>query len=76
VFPVEIDLDNPKFHVQLERLLRVANALAAAKAQGGFVGRVKRLGLTAAAAAHFARLFLLPARRNALPAQVRLSPAW
>jgi magnesium-protoporphyrin IX monomethyl ester (oxidative) cyclase len=37
---------------------------------------VKRAGLTAAAAVHFARLFLLPARRNALPAQVRLSPAW
>jgi magnesium-protoporphyrin IX monomethyl ester (oxidative) cyclase len=76
VFPVEIDLDNPKFHAQLEKLLRVANAMAAAKAQGGFVGRIKRLGLTAAAAAHFTRLFLLPARPNALPAQIRLSPAW
>jgi magnesium-protoporphyrin IX monomethyl ester (oxidative) cyclase len=76
VFPVEIDLDNPKVAILLEKLRHITNAQAAAKAQGGMVGKVKRAGLTAAAAVHFARLFLLPARRNALPAQVRLSPAW
>jgi len=76
VFPVEIDLDNPKFHALLEKLRHIANASAAARAQGGLVGRAKRAGLTAAAAVHFVRLFLLPARRNVLPAQVRLAPAW
>ena len=76
VFPVEIDLDNPKFRMLLDRLLQIARASAAARVQGGVVGKLKRLGLNAAAAVHFTRLFLLPARRNALPAQVRLVPAW
>jgi len=76
VFPVEIDLDNPAFAARLESLRKITVASAAARAQGGLMGKVKRAGLTAAAAFHFARLYLIPARRNALPAQVRLSPAW
>jgi magnesium-protoporphyrin IX monomethyl ester (oxidative) cyclase len=37
---------------------------------------VKRLLLTGSAAITFARLYLLPARGNALPENVRLQPAW
>ncbi len=76
VFPVEIDLDNPGFHARLESLRRITEALAAARAKGGVMGRVRRAGLSAAAAFHFGRLFLQPARRNVLPAQVRMAPAW
>jgi magnesium-protoporphyrin IX monomethyl ester (oxidative) cyclase len=55
---------------------RVADGLAAAKAKGGVVGGIKRVGWTAAAAAAFARLYLLPAKPNELPAQIRMAPAW
>ncbi|MCW6507312.1 magnesium-protoporphyrin IX monomethyl ester (oxidative) cyclase [Lichenifustis flavocetrariae] len=76
VFPITLDLENPVFHAGLDRLLRITNAMAEAKRQGGLVGNIKRVGLVAAAAATFARLFLLAPKSNALPATIRLSPAW
>jgi magnesium-protoporphyrin IX monomethyl ester (oxidative) cyclase len=76
VFPIMLDLDNPAFKAGLRRLWRIMEASAAAQRKGGFVGACKRAGLGLAAAGVFARLFLLPAKRNELPQQVRLQPAW
>jgi magnesium-protoporphyrin IX monomethyl ester (oxidative) cyclase len=76
VFPLELDIDHPAFRAGLERMRRISDRMAAAQRQGGLVGGLKRLGLGAAAAATFARLYVLPAKRNALPAQVRLAPVW
>jgi magnesium-protoporphyrin IX monomethyl ester (oxidative) cyclase len=76
VFPVELDLDNPAFLAGLERLRRITVASGAARAQGGLIGKARRIGLTAAAGIGFVRLFLLPARRNAIPRTIRLAPAW
>jgi len=76
VFPIELDLDSPSFRAGLDRMLHIADASAAARAQGGLLGALKRVGLTAAAGFAFARLFLLPARRNAVPDHTRLAPAW
>ncbi len=76
IFPLTLDLDNPKFHAGLERLRRLSEAGAAARAEGGLKGGLKRLGLAVAGAATFARLYVLPVNRNELPSQVRLAPAW
>jgi magnesium-protoporphyrin IX monomethyl ester (oxidative) cyclase len=76
VFPVEIDTENPKLRAGFERLRRLTVAINAAKAQGGLIGGIKKLGLTAAAGATFARLYLLPTRRNQIPALSRLEPVW
>ena len=76
VFPVELDIDHPAFRAGLERLRRITVAMGAARARGGLIGRVKRLGLTAAAAAAFVRLYLLPVRNNATPLQVRMAATW
>jgi magnesium-protoporphyrin IX monomethyl ester (oxidative) cyclase len=76
VFPVSLDLDSPEFRAGLERLRRITEATAAARTRGGFGGRVRRLGLGAAAAATFARLYVLRPKGNAIPVQVRLAPAW
>ena len=78
VFPLTLDIDNPAFHAGLERLLAdLRERCAAARAQGGLVGTLKRAGLGLARRCDLRPA--LPAARpssNALPRQVRLAPAW
>ena len=76
VFPLTLDLDSPAFRAGLERLWGITQAMDAAKRQGGIAGKLKGYGLTAAAAFSFVRLYLVPSKRNIVPASVRLSPAW
>jgi magnesium-protoporphyrin IX monomethyl ester (oxidative) cyclase len=76
VFPLTINLDDPRFRACLDRLCRIGDASAAAREQGGVVGAVKRAGCAVAAGATFLRLLLLPAQPNALPQDARLSPTW
>jgi len=76
VFPISLDIDNPKFRAGLERLREIAEAVAAAKARGGVLGALQRARLAAAAVTTFARLYLLPVHEHELPGQVRMAPAW
>jgi len=76
VFPLILDLDHPAFRSGLDRLWRIAEASAAEKSRGGIMSRIKRIRLGIAGAATFARLLLLPAKRNVLPHRVTLAPAW
>ncbi len=76
VFPVSLDLDHPAFAAGLERLRAITASKAAARRQGGLMGRLKGAGLTVAAACAFVRLYAIPVKDNASPAQVRMSPAW
>ncbi|MFZ5558083.1 MAG: magnesium-protoporphyrin IX monomethyl ester (oxidative) cyclase [Pseudomonadota bacterium] len=76
VFPLTLDIDHPAFRAGLERLTRLAAAAKRAKQQGGPVGWIKRGGIALAGLATFARLYLLPAKGNELPRQVRIAPTW
>ncbi|WP_108659931.1 magnesium-protoporphyrin IX monomethyl ester (oxidative) cyclase [Acuticoccus kandeliae] len=76
VFPVLLDIDNPAFRRGLERLRTNGEAMAKAKAEGGVGGAIRRSWLAARSAAIFARLYLLPVKRNDLPDTVRLQPVW
>jgi len=76
VFPMTLDTDNPAFRAGLERMRKTSLAIDAASAQGGVIGTIKKVGLIAAAGFTFARLYLMPVQKNALPANVRLVPAW
>lgn len=76
VFPLTLDLDNPVFRRGLDRMRRVTVGQAAARRQGGIIGKIKLAGLTAVAAFTFVRLFLLPVHANELPANPRLQPVW
>ncbi|MDP3519356.1 MAG: magnesium-protoporphyrin IX monomethyl ester (oxidative) cyclase, partial [Hydrogenophaga sp.] len=76
VFPLTLDIDNPRFRAGLERMREISVATEAAKARGGLWGGVLRVGLAARAAVTFAGLYLLPTVPNALPQEMRVAPSW
>ena len=76
VFPLTLDTDCEAFRAGLDRLCAISDRVAEAKKQGGVVGAVKRGYLALAAGATFARLFFIPVKKNELPEQIRMAPAW
>jgi len=76
VFPLTLNIDDPRFRSGMERLRRISVANDAARARGGLVGGLQRMGLTLAAGAVFVRLYTLPTQPNALPENPRVAPAW
>ncbi len=76
VFPMTLDIDNPRFRAGFDRLAKITAAMSDAKAKGGAMAALKRLVLTLSAGATFLELYLLPTVSNATPASVRLVPAW
>ncbi len=76
VFPLTLDLDNPAFRAGLDRLARIGQASARAKARGGVGGLLARAGLAVAGAVTFARMYFIPAVPNTVPENVRMAPAW
>jgi magnesium-protoporphyrin IX monomethyl ester (oxidative) cyclase len=76
IFPVELDIDHPSFRAGLDRLLRISTAINLARARGGVTGNLRRFALVASTGITFARLYLLPTRRNVLPEATRMVPAW
>jgi magnesium-protoporphyrin IX monomethyl ester (oxidative) cyclase len=76
VFPLTVDIDNPSFRADLDRLARITAAMSEATKRGGLAGGLRKALLCARAAITFMHLYLLPAQSNAVPASVRLAPAW
>jgi magnesium-protoporphyrin IX monomethyl ester (oxidative) cyclase len=76
IFPIELDIDHPRWIPNLERMNRAFLAMDAAKRQGGVGGKLKGWAAGAKAAFTFARLYTIPAKRHALPASVRLEPSY
>jgi magnesium-protoporphyrin IX monomethyl ester (oxidative) cyclase len=76
VFPFTLDIDAPAFRRGMDRLLAISLAMAVAKRRGGVVGRLKHAALALQAAATFVGLYMVPTLEHALPARVRLAPAW
>lgn len=76
IFPVLVDIENPKFLLGLRALQRLAVALDEARSRGGVVGRLRAIGIQAKIFTTFIALYLLPTKSNELPAQTRLEPAW
>ncbi len=75
-FPVMLDIDHPAFRRGLDKLHEINQGLEKAHEQGGVTGNIKKGLLGARAALTFARLFLLPTKKNEIPETSRLQPAW
>lgn len=76
VFPIELDIDNPKFHKGVEELRILSGRIGQAKQQGGVIGAIKRTALTARAALAFTKLYCLPVKKVKAPGTIRLQPTW
>ena len=76
VFPLSLDIDHPVFRAGMTRLVEVQAGISAAKLQGGLLGMVKRGMWATTGLITFARLYLLPVKSHALPAELRVAPVW
>ncbi|MDR9426583.1 MAG: magnesium-protoporphyrin IX monomethyl ester (oxidative) cyclase [Salibaculum sp.] len=76
VFPITLDIQNPRWQAGLERLQRANADLDAARKRGGLMGGLQRLTAQARAATAFARLYFIPAKRHDVPDSPRLQPAY
>lgn len=73
VFPLTLDIDNPRWIKNLRALQRANVDLAAARKQGAFL---KRMTASARAAIAFVSLLTIPAIKNEVPVKTRLEPAY
>ena len=76
VFPVLIDVDNPRFLSGLREVRRLATELDEARRRGGVASVLRALFLRGRIVAALVALYFLPTRRNVLPEHARLSPVW
>jgi magnesium-protoporphyrin IX monomethyl ester (oxidative) cyclase len=76
VFPLSLDTNADTFRAGLNRLLQAQQRYDAGAARGGLVGKLQQAGAAISGVVNFVRLYLHPVKRHALPAQIRVAPAW
>ena len=76
IFPLTLNTDDPRFRRGLENLRKLNGKIEALGDSRNPLVLAKRAGLSVAAAAVFARLYLLPTQSNEIPEQTRMAPAW
>ncbi len=76
VFPLVIDLENPKFMAALRKLNAINGDINAAAERGGIAGWIGKKWHGARAVSTFISLYMMPSISNELPATSRLQPVW
>jgi magnesium-protoporphyrin IX monomethyl ester (oxidative) cyclase len=76
VFPLSIDIENPKFLALLNKLLVITDKAAAQQARGGVMAKISKLTTTLKAGFVFFQLFTMPSKENIAPAEIRLAPSY
>ncbi|MGB0251286.1 MAG: magnesium-protoporphyrin IX monomethyl ester (oxidative) cyclase, partial [Paracoccaceae bacterium] len=71
IFPITLDIDNPRWEAGLKRLQKANVDLADAKKQGR---KVAQLSASIRAGLAFVELFTIPSKKHAVPAKTRLEP--
>ena len=73
IFPITLDIDNPRWEAGLKRLQKANVDLADAKKHGR---KFAQLGASIRAGLAFVELFTIPSKQHAVPAKTRLEPAY
>ncbi len=76
MFPIVLDIDNPKFRRGLERLREINDRAAQIGDDTSLKSKLARVRLGLSAAKTFASLYLLPVKGNEVPDTSRLEPVW
>ena len=73
IFPITLDIDNPRWEAGLKRLQKANVDLADAKKHGR---KFAQLGASIRAGLAFVELFTIPSKKHVVPAKTRLEPAY
>ena len=73
IFPITLDIENPKWFEKLRRLQKVNADLAEAKKNKN---KLKQLWCSSRAALIFLSLLAVPAKANRVPNVTRMEPAY
>jgi magnesium-protoporphyrin IX monomethyl ester (oxidative) cyclase len=76
VFPIEIDIDHPRWKPALRRLETAMGDADRAARKGGIGGALGKAWANTRAAAAFLSLYTIPSKPNTPPENVRLEPAY
>jgi len=76
IFPVEVDIDHPRWIPNLKRMETAMRKLEAAQKEGGIRGWSMRMSAMGSAARAFTSLYFIPVRKNQMPESPRLEPAY
>ncbi|MFN3260212.1 MAG: magnesium-protoporphyrin IX monomethyl ester (oxidative) cyclase [Pikeienuella sp.] len=76
IFPLELDMENPRWRKGLDRLNTAFIAMEKAHKKGGLMGRIGKTLAGAHAGLAFAGLYLIPSKPSTPPADPRLVPAY
>ena len=76
VFPVELDIDHPRWLPGLRRMDAAMRDMEKAKKKGGLGGWIAHKAASARAMTAFAGLYLIPVKDNRPPVNVRLEPSY
>ena len=76
IFPFEIDIDDPRWAKNMDRLMAAMYSMDVAKKLGGVTGAIGRAMAGVRAARAFAGLYLIPTIPNEVPNSPRLEPAY
>ncbi|MCA0928511.1 magnesium-protoporphyrin IX monomethyl ester (oxidative) cyclase [Ruegeria profundi] len=76
IFPITLDIDDPRWLKNCRALHRANVDIAAAKERGGIAGKAAQVWGSVRAARAFAALYFIPAKKHEVPAQTRLEPCY
>ena len=76
IFPITLDIDDPRWLKNCRALYRANADIAKAKERGGIAGKAAQVWGSLRAGRAFAALYFIPAKKHEVPAHTRLEPCY
>ncbi|QFT73378.1 magnesium-protoporphyrin IX monomethyl ester (oxidative) cyclase [Ruegeria sp. THAF33] len=76
IFPITLDIDDPRWLKNCRALYRANADIAKAKERGGIAGKIAQLWGSLRAGRAFVALYFIPAKKHQVPTKTRLEPCY